>query len=53
MRVLSIGQIELNRGFESLPFLHLNCVFMLNGIARNKTVLTSKLRTYAKLNYLK
>ena len=27
-RVLSIGQIELNRGFESLLVLHLNCVFM-------------------------
>ena len=26
------GQIELNHGFESLLFLHLNCVFMLNWI---------------------
>ena len=34
-------------------FLHLNCVFMLNWIARNRTVLASKLYTYAKLNYRK
>ena len=34
-------------------FLHLNCVLMLNWIARNRTVLTSELCTYAKLNYLK
>ena len=30
--VLSIGQIELKSDFKSLLFLHLNCVFMLNGI---------------------
>ena len=40
-RVLSMGQIELN------------IVLMLNWIAWNKTVLTFKLRTYAKLNCLK
>ena len=40
-RVLSIGQIKLN------------CVFQLNWIAWNRTVLTFKLRTYAKLNCLK
>ena len=27
-RVISMGQIELNSGFESLLFLYLNCVFM-------------------------
>ena len=43
-----MGQIELNSAFKSLLFLHLNCVFMLNG-----TVLKIKLRTYAKLNFLK
>ena len=52
-RVLSMGQIELNRGFKSLLFLHLNCVLMLNWIAWNRFVLTSKLRTYTKVNYLK
>ena len=31
-------------------FLHLNSVFMLNWIFKNKTVLIFKLRTYAKLN---
>ena len=40
-RVLSMGQIELN------------CVPILNWIARNRTVLTCKLRTYTKLNCLK
>ena len=40
-RVLSMGQIELNY------------VLMLNWIAWNKTILTYKLRTYAKLNCLK
>ena len=30
--VLSMGQTELNRSFESLLFLHLNCIFMLNRI---------------------
>ena len=39
-RVLSKGQIELNRGFESLLFLHLNWVFMLIWIIWNKTVFT-------------
>ena len=34
-------------------FLHLNCVFMLNLIVLNITVLIFKLCTYAKLNYLK
>ena len=47
-RVLFLGKIELNCSFESLLFLHLNCAFMLN-----RTVLTSKLRTYAKLKNLK
>ena len=40
-RVLSMGQIELN------------CVLILDWIAWNRTVLTFKLRTYAKLNCLK
>ena len=40
-RVLSLGQIELD------------CVLMLNGIVSNRTVLTFKLRIYAKLNSLK
>ena len=40
-RVPSMGQIELN------------CVLMLNGIARNRTVLIFKLHIYAKLNCLK
>ena len=34
-------------------FLHLNCVFMLNWIVSNRTVLTLKLRTYAKLDCTK
>ena len=40
-RVLSMGQIELN------------CVIMLNWIAWNRTVLTFRLCTYAKLHRLK
>ena len=40
-RVISMGQIELN------------CVFMLNWIAWNRTVLTFKLLTWARLNCLK
>ena len=40
-RVLSMGQIKLT------------CILMLNWIARNKTVLTYKLSTYAKPNYVK
>ena len=40
-RALSIGRIELN------------CVFMLNWIVWNRTVLIFKLHTYAKLNCLK
>ena len=40
-KVLSTGQIELN------------CILMLNWTAWNRTVLTCKLHTYAKLNYLK
>ena len=40
-RVLSMGQIELS------------CVLMLNWIGRDWTVLKFKLRTYAKLNFLK
>ena len=40
-RVLYMGQIEIN------------CILMLNWIAWNRTVLVSKLCTYAKLNYLK
>ena len=39
-RVISMGQIELN------------CVLMLNRIAWNRTVLSFKLRTYAKLNWM-
>ena len=35
---LSMGKIELN------------CILVLNWIARNRTALTSKLRIYAKLN---
>ena len=41
------------RGVPLHWFLHLNCVLMLNWIARNRTVLTSKMCTYGKLNYLK
>ena len=41
VRVLSIGQIILN------------CLLMLNWIAWNRTVLTCKRRTHAKLNCLK
>ena len=62
-RALSMDEIELNSIFESLLFWHLNCVLMLNWIARNRIVLTSnimlnwiirnKLRSYGKLNYLK
>ena len=37
-RILSTVQIELYRDFESLLFLSLNCVFMLNWIARNRTI---------------
>ena len=37
----------------SMGYIELNSVFMLNYIARNRTVLTFKLRTYAKLNCLK
>ena len=40
VRVLSMGQIELN------------CVLMQNWIAWNRTILTFKLHTYAKLNCL-
>ena len=40
-RVLTMGQIELN------------CLLMLHWIAWNRTVLTFKLHTYAKLNHLK
>ena len=40
-RVLSMGQIEIN------------CVFIVNWITWNRTVLTFKLHTYAKLNCLK
>ena len=40
-RILSMGQIELN------------CVLKLSWIVWNRTVLTFKLRTYAKLNCLK
>ena len=44
-RILSVGQIKLNCSFESLLFLRLNCVFMLNW-----SVLIFKLCTYSKLN---
>ena len=40
-RVLSMGQIKLN------------CILMLKWIDWNRTVLTSKLCTYVKLNCLK
>ena len=40
-RILLMGQIELN------------CVLILNWIVWNRIVLTFKLRTYAKLNWLK
>ena len=40
-RVLAMGQMELN------------CVFMFNWIARNRSVLISKLPIKAKLNCLK
>ena len=40
-RILSMGQVKLN------------CVLILNWIARNRTVLTFKLPAYAKLNSLK
>ena len=40
-RVLSMGEIELN------------CILMLNWIARNRTVLTFKPSTCAKLNCLR
>ena len=36
-----------------VKYVELNCVLMLNWIAWNWTVLTFKLRTYAKLNCLK
>ena len=39
-RVLPMGQLELN------------CVLMLNSIAWNRTVLTCKLSTHAKVEYL-
>ena len=39
--------------FKIKLFWHLDCVLMLNWIAWNRTVLTSKMCTYAKLNYLK
>ena len=38
---------------QSMGLKEINCVLMLNWIVWNKTVLTLKLRTYAKLNYLK
>ena len=40
-RVLSMNQIEVN------------CVLMLNWIVWNRTVLTFKMHTYAKMNCLK
>ena len=39
--------------FKIELFWHLNCVLMLNWIGWNRTVLTSKVCTYAKLNFLK
>ena len=39
--------------FKIELFWNLNCVLMLNWIVQNRTILTSKLHTYAKLNYLK
>ena len=36
--------------FHYTDFLHLNCVFMLNWIVWNRTVLTLELRTSAELN---
>ena len=47
------GLNRTKRWLAFIAFIHLNCVLMLNWIARNRTVLTSKLRTYAELNYLK
>ena len=38
-RVLSMGAIELNNGSKCLLFLHLNCLFILKWIARNRSVL--------------
>ena len=39
--------------FKIELFWHWNCVLVLNWIARNRTVLTLELCTYAELNYLK
>ena len=49
-RILLMGQIELNCSFEILLFLHLNCVFMLKWIARNKTFFV--IETVLKLNWI-
>ena len=57
--VLSVRQIELNCVLMlnwiawNSNFRTLNSVLLLKWIERNRTVLTSKLRTYAKLNCLK
>ena len=47
-----LGVVALDRA-QSMVQIELKCVHMLNWIAWNKTVLTFKLRTYAKLNCLK
>ena len=39
--------------FEIELFWHLNCIFILKWTASNRTVLTCKLHTYAKLNCFK
>ena len=44
------GLNRTKRWFAFTVFMHLNCVFMLNRIVQNITVLTLKLRTNATLN---
>ena len=53
IRTGPINGLNRTKPWFEFTFLHLNCVFMLNWIARNRTVLTSTLCTYTKLNYLK
>ena len=38
---------------QSMGEIELNCVLMLNWIARNRSVMTLKMRTHAKVNCLK
>ena len=49
---LRSGMVALDRAL-SVDQIELNCVLRVNWIAWNRTVLTCKLRTYAKLNRLK